>query len=245
MKALLQTAFSEAPIREEKILQTIAASAAAFSERRCRMSYVEFLYFQLRFLRKRWLVMQGLLLLVTGCLLHWMESDYGIRRCLGIAAPLFAVLVLPELWKNRSSEAMEIESAALYTLRQVYAARITLFAGADVLLLGAFFAGASVSAALSAWEFAVQFLFPFTVSCCICLVCLYQSGSGSELVPLFLCFVWAGLWLLIVLDDRVFNKISGLGWGMLLAASGCFLGYAILRGQRRISQQWEARPIWN
>lgn len=241
MKERLKNAFAAAPRREEKIMQTIMVSENALAESRCRMSYFEFLHSQLRFIQKRWWVLQAMLLLSTGFLLQWMESDFAIRRCLGIAAPLFAVLILPELWRNRSFEAMEIESATLYTLRQIYAARITLFAGVDILLISTFFAGASVSL----WELAIQFLFPFCVSCCICLFCLYYYRIGSEIIPLFLCFVWASIWLLIVLDDRVYNEISAIGWAALLAASVSFLGYCILGGQRAIQKQWEAKPIWN
>lgn len=245
MRDQLKNAFADAPCHEEKIMQTIVISENALAENRCRMTYYEFLYSQLRFVQKRWWVLQAILLLSTGVLLQWLESDFGIRRCLGIAAPLFAVLILPELWKNRSFEAMEIEGATLYTLRQIYAARITLFAGVDVLLISLFYAGTSANAVASYWELTTQFLFPFCVSCCICLYCLYHYRTGSEILPLFLCSVWASIWLLIFLDDRVYNKVSVFGWVLLLAASISFMGYSIFRGQKGIQKQWEAKPIWN
>lgn len=245
MKDRLKKAFSDAPCHEENIIRTIRISEKAFAESRSRMSYFEFLYTQLRFIHKRWWILQAVLLLSTGFLLQWMERDFGIRRCLGIAAPLFAVLILPELWKNRSFDAMEIEGTTFYTLRQIYAARITLFAGMDVLLISFFYASASANAVISLWELTTEFLLPFCISCCICLHCLYHDRSGSEIVPLFLCFVWASVWLLIVLDDRIYSKISALGWSLLLAAAISFLAYSILRGQKSIQTQWEAKPIWN
>lgn len=245
MKEKLKKAFADAPCREEKIQQTIAASALALPDSTRRMSYFEFLHSQLPFIQKRWWAIQAVLLMTTGILLQWMDSSFGIRRCLGIAAPLFAVLILPELWKNRSYEATEVESATYFTLRQIYAARLTLFAGMDVLLLSLFLVSTSTNMPITIWELAIQFVFPFCVSCCICLFCLYNCRTGSEVLPLFLCFIWAGIWLLIILDDRIFNQVSALGWGMLLAASVLFMGYCILRGQKQLQKQWEVKPIWN
>lgn len=245
MKEKLKNAFADAPHREEKIQQTIAVSIVALVDSNLRMSYFEFLHSQLPFIQKHWWAIQALLLLSTGILLQWMDSSFGIRRCLGIAAPLFAVLILPELWKNRSYEATEVESATYFTLRQIYAARMTLFAGMDVLLLSLFLIGTSANMPITIWELAIQFVFPFCVSCCICLHCLYNCRTGSEVLPLFLCFVWAGIWLLIILDDRIFNQVSAISWGMMLAASILFMGYCILHGQKQLQKQWEAKPIWN
>lgn len=243
MKKKMKEAFANAPVREDRIRKTVVIAESALAESRFPMSWIEFLYTQLSFMQKRWWFIQAALLLSTGILLQQMDSTLGIRRCLGTAAPLFAVLILPELWKNRSNEATEIESTTLFTIRQIYAARLTMFAGMDVLLMSLFFL--SAPSGITAMDLAVQFLLPFCVSCCICLHCLYNCRSGSEVLPLFLCFVWAGIWLLIILDDRVFNRISALGWGVVQAASILFMGYCILHGQKNLQKQWEAKQIWN
>lgn len=245
MEKRLKEAFSDIPCRENRILKTIAVSQAAFADSTCRMTYFEFLYAQLQFIRKRWWVIQALLLMSTGILLQWMETSFGIRRCLGTAAPLFAVLVLPELWKNRSCDAVEVEGTTLYTLRQIYAARLTLFAGMDVLLLSLFLIGTCANMTISLWELAIEFLLPFCVTCCICLFCLYNCRIGSEVLPLFLCFLWALLWLMVIMDDRIFTNISACGWGMMLAGAILFLGYCTIHGQEQLQKQWEAKPIWN
>lgn len=57
---------------------------------------------------------------------------------MGAAAPLFALLILPELWKNQSSHTLEIECTTCYSLRQIYGARIFLFALVDITLLSIF-----------------------------------------------------------------------------------------------------------
>ena len=123
---------------EEKLLQTIAVSKRAFleGEQERPVSRLEFLYQQSRYVKKRWWLLQGLLLAAVCLLLCQAETDYGIRRCLGLAGPLLAVLVLPELWKNRSCDALEVECTTLYTLRSIYSARLVLFAAVAVLCRG-------------------------------------------------------------------------------------------------------------
>ena len=170
------------PVREDAIQKTIAASKAAFAagEAAQPMSSAEFLYQQSRYIRKCWWMVQALLLLGVCLMLHVFESGFYIRRTLGIAAPLFATLILPELWKNRNYDAMEVEKTTFFTLRQIYAARLTLFAGMDLLLLTAFFLGAPLLTQITVFELLTQFLLPFNVTCCICFRCLYGGSNSSE-----------------------------------------------------------------
>ena len=99
------------PINEEKVMKTIAVSKAAFlsGEAEHALSPREFLYLQSKLIQKRWWFLQGLLLAVVCLFLCHMETDYMIRRALGLAGPLFVILILPELWKNRNFDAMEVE----------------------------------------------------------------------------------------------------------------------------------------
>lgn len=231
---------------EEKIQRTISASLAAFRQGGAERhtTYFEFLLQQSRYIRKRWWVLQAMLLALTCCVLQLMETNLEVRRCLGTAAPLFAVLLLPELWKNRASGATEIESTTFYPLRQVYAARLTLFAGADLLLMSAFLPGTLAASRMSLLELGIDFLLPFCVTCCICLRCLYSSLLRSELVPMLLSTVWTGLWLMVALSDRVYYAIAAPVWMLLLAASVCYLIFCILQGQHNL-KNWEMEPIWN
>ena len=127
------------PAHEEKILQTIQTSMqkleAAQNEE--SMEIWEFLYLQHRFIKKHWWILQAVLLMC----LYWCVQHLGeaalIRQVLGVGAPLFVVLVIPELWKNSTSNAVDIEATTMYTLQQVYSARLMLFAGvANVFLPG-------------------------------------------------------------------------------------------------------------
>lgn len=232
---------------EEKIRQTIARSKEAFYE--CEsawpLSHWEFLSLQSRYIKKRWWVLQGGLLTALLILLYLSESDFSIQRSLGVAAPAFVLLALPELWKNRSSSAMEVEGSTFYTLRQIYAARLTLFAGVDLTLLSLFFLGASYTGRITLWELMIQFLLPCNVTCCICFFCLYSAKHGSEGFSMLLSGIWTAAWELLLLNDSVYLTISSPLWCLLLALSIVFLGFSIWQGQRTWNRIWEVKPLWN
>lgn len=82
---------------------------------------------------------------------------------MGVAAALFVILIIPELWKNRSCECMEIEAASYYSLKQVYAARMLLFGVTDVFLITLFLGTASAGLNIGLSELVVQFLFRFVL----------------------------------------------------------------------------------
>ena len=125
---------------DKGLAETIERSKAAFAESEAKndTSYAEFLYQQSRYIRKRWWILQGMLLLLIWFMLQMTESSIYVQRYMGIAASLFAILLLPELWKNRNANALEIESVSYYSLRQIYSARILAFALVDFLLICAF-----------------------------------------------------------------------------------------------------------
>ena len=115
--------------REEAVQATVRAATQAFRQREASrpLSQLEFLRQQAQFLHKRWWLLQGAVLVLLWWLLQSAGTAYEVQRAMGTLAPLFVVLVLPELWKNRSSGALEIECTAYYSLRQIYAARMVLF----------------------------------------------------------------------------------------------------------------------
>ena len=232
-------------VNPEKLQKTIAASKRAFleGERGRSVSRLEFLYQQSRYVKKTWWLLQGCLLMLVCLLLHQSGTDYEIRRCLGLAGPLLAVLVLPELWKNRSANAIEVECTTVYTLRSIYAARLTLFAGVDLVLLSLFFAAARVLTRVTVWEMLTQFLLPFNVTCVICLCTLSSRRIRSRSLSMTLCLLWAALWLLAVENELIYNAISAPVWAAALVMSFLALAYGVLRGQR--NWKTEVIPVWN
>lgn len=234
------------PINEKKVAETIAVSKSAFlyGESQRTVSKIEFLFLQSKLIQKRWWFLQGLLLMVVCLVLCHIETAFQIRRALGVAGPLFVILLLPELWKNRSFDAMEVECTTYYTIRSIYAARLTLFAGVDILLLSAFFAGASVFAKITLWEIIMQFILPFNVTCCICFGTLYAKRIRSEALAMLLCILWAGVWAMLILNNTVYSVISAPVWIAALAASVGGMYYTLCRGRTKWQQILEVKPLW-
>ncbi len=125
----------------EKLQLTVLKSKEAFlkSEEEGETAWLEFLYQQAGYIQKRWWLGQGALLFGLWMILYMFGSRPDIQRSAGILTSAFVILALPELWKNRSSHSMEVEGAAYFSLRKIYAARLLLFGAADVFLLSVFF----------------------------------------------------------------------------------------------------------
>ena len=234
------------PINEEKVLETIAVSKSAFlaGEAERAVSPAEFLFLQSKLIQKRWWFLQGLLLAFVCLFMCHMEADYLIRRALGLAGPLFVILILPELWKNRNFDAMEVECTTYYTIRSIYAARLTLFAGVDLLLLSAFFAVASAVARISLWEMLIQFILPFNVTCCICFRTLYAKRIRSEALAMLLCILSTGVWAMVIMSNAVYSVISVPIWIAALAASLFGMCYTLCQGKEKWQQTLEVKPLW-
>ena len=236
----------DVPINEERVMETIAVSKSSFlsGEAEHMVSPGEFLFLQSSLIQKRWWFLQGLLLAFVCLFLCHMETDYLIRRALGLAGPLFVILILPELWKNRNFDAMEVECTTYYTIRSIYAARLALFAGVDLLLLSAFFAVASVFAKITVWEMLIQFVLPFNVTCCICFRTLYAKRIRSEALAMLLCILWTGVWAMLIMSNSVYSAISVPMWIAALAASALGMCYALCQGKEKWQQTLEVKPLW-
>ena len=234
------------PINEDKMMETIVVSQSAFlsGEAEQMVSHGEFLFLQSRLIQKRWWFLQGMLLACVWLFLCHMETDYLIRRALGLAGPLFVILILPELWKNRNFDAMEVECTTYYTIRSIYAARLALFAGVDLLLLSAFFAVASVFAKITVWEMLIQFVLPFNVTCCICFRTLYAKRIRSEALAMLLCILWTGIWAMLILSNAVYSVISVPMWIAALAASVLGMCCTLCQGKEKWQQTLEVKPLW-
>ena len=234
------------PVSEEKVMKTIAVSKAAFlsAEADRNLSHLEFLSAQSRLIKKRWWLLQGLLLALVCLFLQQTEADFLTRRALGLAGPLFVILILPELWKNRNFDAMEVECTTYYTIRSIYAARLTLFAGVDLLLLSAFFAAASMVARISLWEMLIQFILPFNVTCYICFRTLYAKRIRSEALAMLLCILWTSCWAMLIMSNAVYSMISVPIWIAALAASVLGICYTLCQGKEKWQQTLEVKPLW-
>lgn len=209
------------------------------------MPYPEFLKSQFHYIRKRWWILQ--FLLMAGMLM-WMEMTGGylqFRRELGVFSVLFVVLVIPELWKNQSSQSVEVECAAYYSLRQIYAARLLILAAVDVLMFSIFFCMSSVRMQLSAGELIVQCLLPCCVTACICFQTLCSRRHFSETAAISFCLCWNMIWLFIVMEPKIYNVVSLPVWIGILSVTIGYLGTVVYRTLRNCENYLEGMQVWN
>ena len=183
---------NEVQPREEKIQETVEASKESFllAEAEKTLSYRSFLYTQFRLIKKRWWLFQILILIALWAVFPLADDALYAYRSMGVAAALFVILIIPELWKNRTSHSMEIESATYYSLRQVYSARMLLFGIADTVMLTVFCTMVSFSMQISFADLLIQFLFPLTVTAGICFAVLSGQHGFSESASVGRCVIW-------------------------------------------------------
>ena len=154
------------------------------------------------------------------CLWIWLSnytSDIkDMMRIMGISATIFVVLIIPEIWKNRRNGAIEIEQASYYTLRQICTARMLMFGVVDLVIVMVFLAITYQTTILSLSDLVVNFLLPVNVSCCICFRVLYSRWEKSEYIAVLSCLAWIYLWMMIVANDVIYQKIVTPVWVAML-----------------------------
>lgn len=229
------------PIKEESIQKTIQMSKAAFyaSEQDRIMPYYEFLLAQFKIIQKRWWGFQFLILLLFWISFRFSVEMEAVQRSMGVTASLFIILVIPELWKNRNSQSMEIEAASYYSLRQIYAARMTLFGIVDVGLITLFCGLASATLNLAMSELLTQFLFPMVVTACICFGFLCSKHYFSEFAAIGMCTIWSVLWWALILNEAIYTWITMPVWIGLIGIGLAFLAFTIHRVLNSCNIYWE------
>lgn len=227
--------------KEEKIQQTIRKSKNAFltAEQDRIISYHEFLWSQLRFIKKRWWFFQFVVLAALWFFLSFIHDEIYVKRSMGVMASLFVILIIPELWKNRSCQCMEIEAASYYSLKQVCAARMLLFGVTDIFLITLFLGIASARLHFELSELVIQFLFPLCITACICFGVLCSKHSFSEAAAIIMCVIWSALWLFIVLNEKIYAMVTVPIWSALLGAAILFLIFTVCRILKNCNQYLE------
>ena len=124
---------------------------------------------------------------------------------------------------------MEIEGAAYFSTRQIYAARMLTFAVVDGLLLGGFTAVLSLTVKVMIGEVLIQFFLPMTVTCCICFRTLCSRYFASEYTACFLSLLWTAIWIQVVLNDRIYQAVSVPVWCGICGIAVLYLTYTVKR----------------
>lgn len=228
--------------KEEKVLDTIRKSKEVFYQREQEkvLTYWEFLWTQFRLVKKRWWLLQIILLVSIGILLPSIQEEHYMQRCLGVTGVLFVILVIPELWKNRTYYCMEIEASSYYSLRQIYATRVLLFGIVDVLFLTIFCGMMHGSLHFAFAELVVQFLFPMVITACICFGLLCNKYSYSEATSIMLCIIWSAVWWLITVNEKIYTVIVLPIWLGLFGIAILFLSVVIYKTLHDCNKCWEA-----
>lgn len=206
------------------------------------MSYLEFLYQQAMYMQKRWWVFQAVILGAIWWLLYSTRQSQQLQRSTAILVPLFAVMIMPEIWKNRANDSMEIEGTAYFSLRQIYAARMLLFALVDTLLLSCFFVAAAFTLKLTLQEIMLQFFLPFNVTVCICFRTLCSRRENPEYLAVALCLVWTAVWGMMIMKENIYHAITTPFWAISLIGSLLYLVYSVRRTLETCESYWEVHP---
>lgn len=230
IEKLLDKGRFEVVVDEAEIQNLTQKAKATFleSESKQLLSYHEFIRNQLRMIRKRWWAIQFVVLCLAWLFLSSENEMFYLRRGMGVFAALFAIILIPELWRNLTNRCMEVEIASYYSLHKIYAARILLFGIVDVLLLTAFIGCAHYFLSIALTDLVTQFLLPMVVTACICFVALYKQNSNGWLT-IGLCVLWSGVWWAIAANDQLYSAITFPIWLIIFVFALLFLAFSIYR----------------
>lgn len=247
MKKIIEEGNMKIEPRAEHMNKVAAAAKEAFYKEAEieRGSYFEFLYQQSKFIRKSWWIIQFALLVMLYISLCNADSEYMVRRSMGVLSPIFAIIIMPEIWKNRSSNSMEIEGAAYYSLRQIYSARMLLFAFVDGLLVAVFSALILWTTSVSFTDMAIQFFLPMIVTCCICFRTFYSRVASSEYASVFFSLIWTGIWTAVIIDESIYDMVSTPAWMGICVAALIYLVYVLRKVMNKCDSYWEVEKAWN
>ena len=228
---------------EQKVSDTIRKSMEVYClvEQERLLTYWGFLWEQFCLIRKRWWLSQFLILVLLWAVLPSIQVEHLLERILGVAASLFIILIIPELWKNKTYQSMEIEAASYYSLRQIYAARMLLFGLVDIVLITLFCISAAVTAGVLFSQLLVQFLFPMTVTTAICFGILCSKYSIGETAVIMMCIAWNAIWLVVILNEKIYTAITFPLWVTFIGIAFIFLVFTIYRTLHGCSNYWEVK----
>lgn len=226
--------------QEEHIQQTIKKSIDAFweHEQKQKPSIFEFLYSQFLFIQKRWWGLQFGCLLLLWILLNFGFSQSIERKAIAIIIPIFALLILPELWKSRQTNMEDIENTSVHTTRDIYLARLILFGAVDlfgmtILWLVTFPQGIE--------NLIFELLIPFNGVCTLMLGSLVYYSGREFYLPIGLCFLFTIVWFLIISNDNLYTELSYSLWFLLFLFSSILLLSMICK----LMQKCKEVPVWN
>uniref|UniRef100_I5AR94 ABC-2 family transporter protein n=1 Tax=Eubacterium cellulosolvens (strain ATCC 43171 / JCM 9499 / 6) TaxID=633697 RepID=I5AR94_EUBC6 len=206
-----------------------------------RIGFIEFVANQIRFMKKKWWILQSILLFFA-C--EWIsisgDTDYTYRG-LSILASLFVILIIPEFWKNIECGSFEIEEASVFDLRSVYAAKFIAFGVVDTVLLTFFCVLATQLQGFLFADVLKQFVFPVMIAAAICLLSFSSKKRYSEVTTMMLCVISNLAWMILAMNESVYSEITPLVWIGLFGFCSFIIIYCVSKSLRRSGEYWE---VW-
>lgn len=222
-------------VSERHLQKTINISRNIVSNRDAdSISYMEFIYQQSVFIKKKWWILQALILFIIWLMLRDSGEELYTQRLLGIGSPIFAIFLLPEMWRNITNSSTEIEGASYYSLSRIYSARIILFALADITLITIFF----ISTSLPIETFVINFVIPFNVCCCISFNALCKPKNKKEYAVVGF-ITWTIIWISVSSNNYLYNTVIVPIWIILLGMSFGYLVCWIKKVTANSTLLWE------
>lgn len=222
----------------EKTVQKCITAVSAIEEEAI-LSYVEFFWVQVKLIQKRWWVFQGIILIVAGLLLEFSDASEHMQRGMSVAAALFVILILPEIWKNRETNSMEIEESSFYSLKQIYSVKILAFGLVDICMLTMFCFVITSTQHVPVYSLLTQLVFPLMVATGICFAILSSKKHFGEIVAIFTCIIVNGLWAVMITNGNIYDKITPILWNILFGISGLFVVISICKTIYNCDKYWE------
>ena len=220
---------------EKKLLQTIDVAKKEYRKQMLLepMNCFEFLFQQMLYLNKRYWLTQLAVFFAAAFSLGFMNLYDGIgenkiRYC-AIFAPILIIFSIPELWKNISTNAYEVENTTYYDLRKVYLSRLVLVGMFDLIIATLLTVIIVQGSGFSTYEAIIYFFVPFNFNCCICFSLLCSRKICSEFIAVSACISGAAFWYLLVKNYHVYELLQIKTWYLLLILSFLYLVFVGVR----------------
>ncbi len=213
-----------------------------------KTTYREFLFSQLRYIRKRVWTVSVLIVLTGWMLVFWSpvfsnwNSDASKIWNLSAVLPFLAMLSVAEIYRSAAFHMAELESCCRFSLTQIIMARITILGGGNFAILLLFFIFMNQISAYSILQIIVYMMVPYLLVCSFCLWML-NHARGQEGVfgcTAIVFLVCAGSILFKDTATLLYENAYIIGW-LAAFASSCVL---IAVQLRKLLNQKEDN-LWN
>lgn len=181
------------PSADEKQLNKTIQSSITIMNTNSSTTNTDFLGFvldQIRYMRKSSIYLQCLLAVIMLGLMIMLRNDPVMQRQIGALTPLFIIGIIPELWRNRKSQSMEIEGTTYFSLRKVYSARLLFFTVLDTLLFTIIIVVGFLYLDMDFWSLATQYILPFNITAAFSFTLLSNHVLNTESFAFLTCLVW-------------------------------------------------------